>query len=236
MFLGETQIPKIQKLRVQKRIVFLPVGGGVGHFEKQTRSWKQSAILQLFGKCGLCVSLCLWNYIKSFVFCQVLAEALRKNSALTYLRLEREYIGDKGAQVWCLVRMVSRGAREWRNCKGRVKAPPFASDIGEMSKGAAMIANVPHFSSESQWLELVFLNLSWCIGLKSVMTTYDNWLGYWSDPGRRKTHINSIATLRVIHTCFQTQVALSCRNFKSGPRFGMASLSYGCWANWNGSC
>ena len=34
--------------------------------------------------------------------------------------------------------------------KGRVKAPPFASDIGEMSKGAAMIANVPHFSSESQ--------------------------------------------------------------------------------------
>ena len=38
MLLGGTQTPKVQKLGVQKRSVFLPVGGGVGQFEKQTQT------------------------------------------------------------------------------------------------------------------------------------------------------------------------------------------------------
>ena len=35
---------------------------------------------------------------------------------------------------------------------------------------------------------------------------------------------------------FPTKVTLSCRNFKSGPRFGMASQSWRCCRSWNGSC
>ena len=52
MLLGGTQTPKVQKLGVQKRSVFLPVGGGVGQFEKQTQTWKNCATLRYV--CAVC--------------------------------------------------------------------------------------------------------------------------------------------------------------------------------------
>jgi len=46
-------------------------------------------------------------FLKWFVSCQALAEALKQNSALNILYLMDNNIGDEGAKAWCLVKMVS---------------------------------------------------------------------------------------------------------------------------------
>ena len=66
-------------------------------------------ILQLYGMCTLG-----FMFLKSSVSCQELAEALQQNSTLTNLNLAYSNIGDEG--------------------EGRVKAPPYESDIREMSE------------------------------------------------------------------------------------------------------
>ena len=113
MFWGETQIPKVQKLGVQKRIVFLSVGGGVD---------------QLRFVCPACSIV----FLKSRVSCQALATVLKQNSSLTNLFLEGNKIGDEGAKAWCLVcsvRMVSRGEKSVKKGKGRVNAQLFDSKV-----------------------------------------------------------------------------------------------------------
>ena len=47
------------------------------------------------------------SYCKSCVSCQALAEALKQNSTLTSLNLQKNNIGDEGSKAWCLVRMGS---------------------------------------------------------------------------------------------------------------------------------
>ena len=59
----------------------------------------------------------IFAFLKSYVSCQVLAAALRQNSTLTDLNLQRNNIGPEGAKAWCLVRMVWWGERVWRNAK-----------------------------------------------------------------------------------------------------------------------
>ena len=101
-------------------------------------------------------AVCFIVFLKSFVSCQALAEALKQNSSLTYLNLGSNNIGPEGAKASCLVRMVSWGERVWRNCRGRVKAQLFESEFREMTKGNAVqywCSDVPNIS------------------LKSVMTT-----------------------------------------------------------------
>ena len=174
---------KVQKLRGQKRIVSLPVGGGVAQFEKQTRVWKHFATLRYV--CAVCFIV----FLKSFVSCQALAGALKQNSALTQLNLPYNNMGNEGVKAWCLVRLGSWGGWEWREAKEGSRRHRMKKMSGKCRKSMQCSIDseichiVPRLSSKSQWLELVLLNLSWCIGLKSVMTTYDNWLGYWSDSG-----------------------------------------------------
>ena len=125
-FLWETQIREVQKLRVLKRIVFLPVGGGVGHLKN---NHSRENILQLYGMCVLS-----FMFLKLLVSCQELAEALQQNSTLTHLNLRSDDIGDEKVKAWCLVRIGSWVESVWRTCKGRVKAPQYESDIRAMSE------------------------------------------------------------------------------------------------------
>ena len=72
--------------------------------------------LHFFTMCAVCFIV----FIKSFVSCQALAEALKQNSTLTYLNLERNSIcriGPEWEKAWCLVRMGSWGERMWRKAK-----------------------------------------------------------------------------------------------------------------------
>ena len=102
----------VQKPGVQIRIVVVPVGGDVGQFEKHTQLWKHFATL---GDVCVCVrAVFIIVFLKSFVSCQALAQALLQNSSLTYLNLGSSNIGPK---AWCLVKMVSWGERVWRNCR-----------------------------------------------------------------------------------------------------------------------
>ena len=82
------------RLRVQKKIVFLPPGGGVGQFENKR---SRENILQLCGMCAVCFIVLL----KAFVSCQALAQGLQENSTLTNLDLRGNNIGDEGAKAWC---------------------------------------------------------------------------------------------------------------------------------------
>ena len=89
-----------------------------------------------------------------------------------------------------------------------------------------------HRSDSGRKLELVLLNLWWCIRLKSVMTTDWGLVRSWPETKIHQVycHVKSYIWL------FPTKVTLSCRNFKSGPRFGMASQSWRFCGSWNGSC
>jgi len=68
------------------------------------------------------ISQCI---LQIFVCCQALAEGLKHNSALTNLDLGSNNIGDTGAQVWCLVRMVKMG----RCTTVRIETQLFESDF-----------------------------------------------------------------------------------------------------------
>ena len=71
--------------------------------------WKQCSIRM----CAVCFIV----FLKPFVPCQALAEALKQNSSLTNLHLMVNNIGNEGTKAWCLVKMVSWGERVWRNTK-----------------------------------------------------------------------------------------------------------------------
>ena len=97
-------------------------------------------------------AVCFIVFLKSFLSCQALAEALQQNSTLTYLDLEWNNIGPEGVKAWCLVKMVSWGEKVWRNCRGRVKAQLFESEVREMTKGNAVqywCSDVPNTSLRS---------------------------------------------------------------------------------------
>ena len=111
---------KVQKLGVQKRVVFLPI-------------WKTNAAVKTF--CNFTAPVCFIVFIKLFVYCQALAECLA-----TELQSEDPDFGTEQHQLqpwrmWCLVRMVSWGEREWRHAKeGSVlvlRCATFAISIGE---------------------------------------------------------------------------------------------------------
>ena len=116
MFLGETQIPKVQKLGVQKRIVFLPAGDSRWWCWP---IWKTNAAVKAF--CNFTVrACCVLHRTSQVMWCvswQALAKALQQNSSLTDLHLSYNNIGPEGAKAWCLVRMVSWGERVWRKAK-----------------------------------------------------------------------------------------------------------------------
>ena len=141
---------KVQKPRGQKRIVFLPVGGGVAQFEKQTRVWKHFATLRYV------FAVCFILFLKSCVSCQALAEAVKQNSTLTSLNLKYQNIGDEEAKAWCLVRMGTWGEKRSEEIqKGRIKTQPYEREVREMTKGNA----------KQRWFPDAFIRL------KFVMTS-----------------------------------------------------------------
>ena len=81
----------------------MSVGGGVGQFENQKQPWKHFATLRYV--CAVCFIF----FLRSFVPCQALAEALQQNSSLTNLNVASNNIGSEGAKAWCLVRMGAEG-------------------------------------------------------------------------------------------------------------------------------
>ena len=82
--------------------------------------------------------MCFIVFLKSFLSCQALAEALQQNSSLTDLNLMGNNIGDEGAKAWCLVRMGSWRGEGVKKGKGRVKAQLFDSEVRQMTKGNAV--------------------------------------------------------------------------------------------------
>ena len=92
--------------------VLVDFGVPLWHFF--TSSSAPSQILasgKIIGRPGKKPNVCF----SSHVSCQALAEALKQNSTLTGLNLERNNIGPEGAKAWCLGRTVSWGEWEWRN-------------------------------------------------------------------------------------------------------------------------
>ena len=83
--------------------VFLLPGTNILRWEWEELQANFAYFLQFFSMCAVCFIV----FIKSFVSCQALAEALEQNSTLTYLNLESNNIGDEGTKAWCLVKMVS---------------------------------------------------------------------------------------------------------------------------------
>ena len=79
--------------------------------------------------CGMC-AFCLIVFLKSFVSCQALAEALKQNSAVTNLNLHSNSIGPDGAKAWCSARMGPDGVMTGRG----IKAPPYESSSTESQR------------------------------------------------------------------------------------------------------
>ena len=62
---------------------------------------------RIIGKFRIFCTIFYDVFLKSFVSCQALAEALEQNSTLVLLNLQSNNIGDEGTKAWCLVKMVS---------------------------------------------------------------------------------------------------------------------------------
>ena len=78
----------------------------------------------------MCAACFIIVFLKSFVSCQALAEALKQNSALTNLRLNENNIGPDGAKARCSVRMGPDGVMTGRG----IKAPPYESSSIESQR------------------------------------------------------------------------------------------------------
>ena len=108
---------------------------------------------------------------------------------------------------------------------------------GHERRGSAVISKQ---GSRHSWLKVTLEK--W----QKAMKCYD-WSLWWCIPSNlwwqlivrswpeTKTH-QVFGNVESYIWLFPTKVTLSRRNFQSGPRFGMASQSYGCCGSWNGSC
>jgi len=132
MFLRETQIPKVQKLGVQRRIVFLPVGGGVGQFEIQTQTWAVNTF------CNSTVCVCWVLHCVSQIVCLLPGSGWRPQRELHSDRAGVALQQDRrwGGQGLVSSGMGSRGEKRGEEIqKGRIKTQPIGSDTREMTKG-----------------------------------------------------------------------------------------------------
>ena len=118
--------------------------------------------------CSMVFAVCFIVFLKSCVSCQALAQAVKQNSALTFLNLIGKNIGDEGAKAWCLVRMRSWGEKrsEERQRKDQDTAR-LKMTLGKWQK--AMQCSVDfqmHSSGWNLWWQVigVFLRYLACIG------------------------------------------------------------------------
>ena len=96
--------------------------------------------------CGMC-AFCLIVFLKSFLSCQALAQALQQNSTLTYLNLEDNNIGPDGAKAWCSVRMGPDGVMTGRG----IKAPPYESSSIESQRCWIFLVTTDWRSESQVW-------------------------------------------------------------------------------------
>ena len=78
---------------------------------------------------GLLAACLIIVFLKSFVSCQALAEALKQNSSVTNLYLGSNNIGPDGAKAWCSVRMGPDGVMTGRG----IKAPPYGMKVAVLN-------------------------------------------------------------------------------------------------------